>query len=92
LPILRSLLLIPFSIKDGYDSVLCATNDESGRLLHDKFGFEVKEEDDMDYLNSYFLPELYLSNGILINALESYVKLFDCRYNLYMLVVYYSDL
>jgi hypothetical protein len=92
LSILLRLLIIAFAIKDGYDSVLSATNENSGVLLRDKFGFEVKEEDDMDYLNSYFIPELYLSNGILINAklvlksqyLEKYwniySKLENCSY------------
>ena len=65
---LLRLLIITFAIKDGYDSVLSATNDKSGTLLRDKFGFEVKEDDEENFLNSYFLPELYLSNGILINA------------------------
>jgi len=68
LSVLLRLLIITFAIQEGFDAVLSATNEQSGSLLRDKFGFEVKEEDDMDYLNSYFIPELYLSNGVLINA------------------------
>jgi hypothetical protein len=68
LSVLLRLLVITFAIEEDYTSVLSATNDASGSLLKNKFGFEVKEEDDMDYLGSFFLPEMYLSNGILINA------------------------
>jgi hypothetical protein len=87
LSVLLRLLVITFAIEEEYTSVLSATNEASGSLLKNKFGFEVKEEDDMDYLNSFFLPEMYLSNGILINAklvLESQylTKYWDVYYKL----------
>jgi hypothetical protein len=62
LSVLLRLLVITYAIKMGFKSVVSMTNEMSGPLLQNKFGFEVLPDD------ACFLPELMVSGGLVINA------------------------
>lgn len=60
LSVLLRLLIITFAIRADFDSVVSATNNESGSLLINKFGFQYNED--------LFFKDLYATGGQLINA------------------------
>lgn len=62
LSVLLRLLIITFAIRQGFTSVISSTNEASGPLLVNKFGFEKTKGDDV------FLAELYVAEGALINT------------------------
>lgn len=62
LSVLLRLLVISYAIKMGFKSVISMTNEMSGPLLQNKFGFEVLPDD------ACFLPELMVTDGLIINA------------------------
>jgi hypothetical protein len=62
LSVLLTLLIISYALKDKFDAVVAATNKDSGSLLEYKFGFERLFGVD------YFMKDLYLTEGQLINA------------------------
>jgi hypothetical protein len=73
------LLIITFAIHKGMTSVLSSSNESSGGLLVQKFGFIKLPHEDV------FLPELYACDGLLINTKlileEQYLGKYKETYN-----------
>jgi len=84
LSVLLRLLIIAIAIEQGFTSVISSTNDKSGPLLVEKFGFK-KIDDYIPGVEYEFLPEVYVTGGIIINTklilqeeyLEKYHKLYE---------------